>query len=106
MRFLGLEQHARLYLCLVTIAVALLAPRAASAQTQVKPRFVIMVDTSGSMDDSTGSGTNSCGMSKTKMNDAKCVLGRLNDSFGDVEFALGHFKQTSCSHSNSSVNHP
>jgi MYXO-CTERM domain-containing protein len=108
MRFYRLAQPPLRYVvpALALALVALAAPRTARAQNQIKPRFVIMVDTSGSMDDSTGSGTNSCGMSKTKMNDAKCVLGRLNDSFGDVEFALGRFKQTTCSHSNTSTNHP
>src|SRR5438876_10738382 len=106
MRFHGLTQHRLPLLCCLATVAALAWPGVASAQTQIKPRFVIMIDTSGSMDDSTGSGNNSCGLSKTKMNDAKCVLSKLNDSFGDIEFALGHFKQTSCSLSAGSANHP
>ncbi len=77
--------------------MALAWPHAAFAQVQVKPRFVIMIDTSGSMSSPTGGGNNSCGQPRTRINDAECVLGRLNDSYGDITFALGRFKQTTCS---------
>src|SRR6266508_1523333 len=117
MRFYGLAQprasHTRHLAALaftVAVAVFFAWPATARAQNQIKPRFLIMIDTSGSMSDSTddagGDGNctgsaadpdcNSCGQPRTKMNDAKCVLGRLNDSFGDVEFALGRFKQPTC----------
>ena len=94
MRFYGLTRPRLLVPCL--LAAALAWPRTASAQTQIKPRFVIMIDTSGSMTESTGAGNNSCGQTKTKINDAKCVLSKLNDSFGDIEFALGRFKGETC----------
>jgi MYXO-CTERM domain-containing protein len=86
----------RLIASVALLLIALSIPDRAHAQTQIKPRFVIMIDTSGSMADATGTGNNSCGQPKNKINDAKCVLGRLNDSFGDVEFALGRFKQPTC----------
>jgi hypothetical protein len=58
----------------------------------VKPRFLILVDTSSSMTAGTGSGNNTCGQPKTRINDAKCVMQRLNDAYGDVEFAMGRFR--------------
>ena len=109
MRFPRLAPHSTTPTCLAVLFVLaglLAAPGEAAAQNQIKPRFVIMVDTSGSMNDSTNddngtcNGTaadadcNSCLQQRTKMNDAKCVLGKLIDSYGDIEFALGRFKQT------------
>ncbi len=81
-------------MCLVVSVPLVIWPRAAEAQ--IKPRFVIMVDTSGSMDDPTGTGNNSCGQPKTRINDAKCVLSKLNDTFGDIEFAVGRFTPLAC----------
>jgi len=65
----------------------------ASAQTQIKPYFMVIFDDSGSMGDSTGPGNNSCGEARTKLNDAKCALQRVLDAFGDVTFGLTSFKQ-------------
>ncbi|MCA9299333.1 MAG: VWA domain-containing protein, partial [Phycisphaerales bacterium] len=76
----------------LTILVAGLAS-SASAQTQVKPYFMVMFDDSGSMNDSTGSGNNSCGQPRTKMNDARCALQRVVAGFGDVVFGLASFKE-------------
>jgi len=66
----------------------------AHAQTAVSPYFLIMVDTSGSMRGSTGSGNNSCGWERTRISDAKCVIQRVVNGYGDVTFGLGRFSQT------------
>ncbi len=77
---------------LVGFAMTLGVASAASAQTQVKPYFMVIFDDSGSMRSSTGSGNNSCGRSRTRINDAKCALQRVVAGFGDVVFGLASFK--------------
>ncbi len=67
-----------------------------AAQTQVKPSFMVIMDNSGSMDNSTGSGTNTCGQPQTRLSDAKCALQRTVNAFGDVQFGLERFR-VSCS---------
>ena len=78
---------------LLVVGGLLLAPRTAHAQA-VKPYFVLVFDTSGSMSASTGSGNNSCGQARTRFNDAKCAVSRMVNSYGDAEFALIRFRQT------------
>lgn len=72
------KSHSQSFVHVAVWVVALAATSslgvgAARAQTAVSPYFLIMVDTSGSMVASTGSGNNSCGRSRTRMSDAKCV---------------------------------
>ena len=62
------------------------------AQTQIKPYFMVIFDDSGSMGNSTGSGNNTCGQPRTRINDAKCALQRVLGAFGDVVFGLTSFK--------------
>ncbi len=81
-------------LALLALLGALALPRVAEAQTAVPPYFLVMVDTSGSMTGSTGSGTNSCGQTRTRISDAKCVLQQVVNGYGDVTFGLGRFRQT------------
>ena len=80
---------------LVITALVALNPlgSSASAQTQIKPYFVVIFDDSGSMSASTGSGNNSCGQPRTRINDAKCALQQVVSAFGDVSFALTSFKE-------------
>jgi hypothetical protein len=66
-------------------------PQNASAQSTVSPYFMVIVDTSGSMDDSTGSGNNSCGRARNRMSDAKCVLQSVFNNYGEVNFGLGSY---------------
>ncbi|AKF02991.1 vWA domain-containing protein [Sandaracinus amylolyticus] len=68
----------------------------AEAQATVSPYFLVIFDTSGSMDASTGGGDNSCGQPRVRLNDAKCVLQRVVNGYGDVTFGLERFAQ-SCS---------
>ncbi len=65
---------------------------AAAQSAAIKPYFVVVFDDSGSMGSSTGGGTNSCGESQTRLNDAKCALTNVVDAFGDVIFNLVTFK--------------
>ncbi|HEY3352399.1 MAG TPA: MopE-related protein [Polyangia bacterium] len=89
-----LRALARLAAGVLVLAGGVQAQRAA-AQTIVKPYFLVIVDVSGSMDGATtGSGNNSCGQARTKINDAKCVLSKLVNSYGDAVFGLARFKQT------------
>ncbi len=92
---------------------ALGVSRPVAAQVQVKPWFLIVVDTSGSMQDNCTNGAtnwndgatactncaggcastfNSCGLRHTRINDAKCALKNILNSTGDAEFALMQFK--------------
>src|SRR5262245_39228063 len=84
----------RLYRRLALAALGLiLFPASATAQ-EVKPYFLFVFDTSGSMDTTTGTGNNSCGQPRTRFNDARCVLGKVVDGYGDVVFGLARFHQT------------
>ncbi len=76
--------------------LTVLTPDAAAAQstTTISPYFLVIVDTSGSMGDSTGGGTNSCGEPQTRLSDAKCVIQRVVDAYGDVTFGLERFQQS------------
>jgi MYXO-CTERM domain-containing protein len=80
----------------------------AQSQVQVKPWFLVIVDTSGSMQTNCTNGAsnppacttcaggctttaNSCGWAHTRVNDAKCALRNILNSTGDAEFALMQF---------------
>jgi hypothetical protein len=54
----------------------------ASAQTVVKPEFLLIVDSSGSMR-ATDAGANSCGYDQSRISVAACVVRNLADGFGD-----------------------
>jgi len=81
----------------------------ASAQsvTQVKPWFLLIVDTSGSMNACTtapcgvNDPKNSCGFQRNRLGDAKCALQRIIASTGDAELGLMQFAHpcnASCSY--------
>jgi hypothetical protein len=68
----------------------------ARAQTAVKPYFLLIVDSSGSMaiETTCGSGTtNTCGRPCTRINDAKCAVQRVVNATGDVTWGLAQFAQ-------------
>jgi MYXO-CTERM domain-containing protein len=87
-----------------TLACALLSSLfiagSAAAQTQVKPYFLVVFDTSGSMDSDVRTPTNSAnscgygGADPSKMEEAKCALGKLVNATGDADFGLMQFAQT------------
>ncbi|HEX4353595.1 MAG TPA: MopE-related protein, partial [Polyangiales bacterium] len=96
----------------------------AQAQVQVKPWFLVIVDTSGSMQNNCTNGAtdwptcvtctggctttaNSCGLSHTRINDAKCALRNILNSTGDAQFGLMQFHhpcRTACDSRSSADN--
>ncbi len=68
-------------------------PRADAAGNALKPYVVLILDTSGSMLQATGSGAPSCGGIDTKLNHARCAINKIANSYGDIVFALGRFRQ-------------
>ncbi len=66
----------------------------AQASEPLKPYVVFAFDTSGSMATATGSGPPSCGGTDTRLNHARCALNKIVNSYGDMTFALGHFRAT------------
>ncbi len=66
----------------------------AFAGEPLKPYVVLILDTSGSMNAPTGSGPPSCGGSDTRIEHATCAINRITNSYGDMVFALGRFRET------------
>ena len=89
------------HLAALAFAVAVGTAVSASAQVTVGPYFTVIFDNSGSMTSSTGGGTNSCGLPRNRMSDAKCVLQDVVNGYGEATFALERFRH-SCSGSCSS----
>jgi hypothetical protein len=54
---------------------------------------MVILDNSGTMSASTGSGLNSCGRERTRLSDAKCVLSTVVNGYGDIVFGLERFRQ-------------
>lgn len=69
-------------------------PARAQASEPLKPYVVLILDTSGSMDVATGSGPTSCGTSDIRFNHATCAINKIVNSYGDMVFALGRFRET------------
>src|SRR6476659_9474669 len=78
----------------VAALVSTFATSNAWAGDPLKPYVVLVLDTSGSMAEVTGSGPPSCGGADTKMNHARCAINRIVNSYGDMVFALGRFRMT------------
>ena len=86
---------AKLFLGLSLVCFSLLSASDVEAQaTQIKPRFLIVVDTSGSMTDAVPA--NSCGYTADKMGAARCAIKNILNSIGDAEFGLMQFAQSNC----------
>ncbi|MDH5670854.1 MAG: MopE-related protein [Myxococcales bacterium] len=58
---------------------------------QIKPRFLIIVDNSGSMQQGSLGATSCSGYATNKMGHAKCAIRNILDSVGDAEFGLMRF---------------
>ncbi len=86
--------------------LVLAASASASGPTVLKPYVVLILDTSGSMIDTTqgnptGSGPPSClgpggtALTDNKLNHAKCAIQNIANSYGDMVLALGRFRNES-----------
>ena len=76
-------------------------PARAQANEPLKPYVVFTLDTSGSMVNTgagegnpTGAGPPSCGGVDNRLNHAKCAINKIVNSYGDMVFALGRFRET------------
>jgi hypothetical protein len=92
--------------------LAWFAPSGRAEAQQLKPYFLVIVDTSGSMVDCAGGygvydchvdgtpntpvRTNRCGFPANKIGDAKCALQRIVDGAGDATFGLMEFRHNNC----------
>ena len=83
-----------LHRCVALGLLVLLAARMADAGEPLKPYVVLILDTSGSMDNATGSGPPSCGGRDNRLNHAKCAINNIVNSYGDMVFALARFRET------------
>ncbi len=68
----------------------------AQASEPLKPYVVFMLDTSGSMTNGVPAGTPppSCGGANNRINHARCAINKIVNSYGDMVFALGRFRET------------
>src|SRR4051812_34056905 len=76
----------------VAALMGIFASSTAHAGDPLKPYVVLVLDTSGSMTDPTGSGPPSCGGADNKLNHARCAINKIVNSYGDIVFALGRFR--------------
>ncbi len=65
---------------------------ATAGNDPLKPYVVLVLDTSGSMNEVTGSGPPSCGGKDTKLDHARCAINKIANSYGEMVFALGRFR--------------
>jgi hypothetical protein len=79
--------------CALAILVSLQQFASAQAGEPVKPYILFITDTSGSMNNSTGSGPPSCGGSDSKLDHAKCAVTNIVNTYGDVVIGYGSFRQ-------------
>ena len=79
----------------LAIATLFVVTSSAHAQNDVlKPYVVLILDTSGSMASSTGSGPTSCGKADNRINHAVCAINNIVNSYGDMVFSLAKFRET------------
>jgi uncharacterized protein (TIGR03382 family) len=77
------------------VATLFVLTSTAHAQNDVlKPYVVLILDTSGSMATSTGSGPTSCGKTDNRINHAVCAINNIVNSYGDMVFSLAKFRET------------
>ena len=72
----------------------LMSSSAHAANDVLKPYVVMILDTSGSMIASTNSGPTSCGKTDNRINHAVCAIYNIVNSYGDMVFAFGRFRET------------
>ena len=71
----------------------LMSVRADAANDVLKPYVVLILDTSDSMLITTGSGPTSCGKPDNRLNHAVCAINSIVNSYGDMVFALGRYRE-------------
>ena len=84
----------KLFAWLGVAMLVVVCDRPAYAGDPLKPYVVLILDTSGSMNAPTGSGPPSCGGNDTRLEHATCAINRIVNSYGDMVFALGRFRET------------
>jgi uncharacterized protein (TIGR03382 family) len=100
----------KLFAWLGVATLFVLTSSSARAENDVlKPYVVMILDTSGSMLSATSSGPTSCGDTDSRINHAVCAINNIVNSYGDMVFALGRFREatsgtfaTSCDANNDS----
>jgi hypothetical protein len=81
---------------LPSIVVGLTSVAHAQSGQVTKPYVVLVMDVSGSMADPVTSGPPSCpGGAANKLDHAKCAVQNIANNYGEIEMALGRFRQTS-----------
>ncbi|MBK9035724.1 MAG: hypothetical protein IPL61_31490 [Myxococcales bacterium] len=80
-----------------TFLTLCLLAKSSFAGDPLKPYVFLIVDTSGSMiDNATGFGPPSCpGSVDTRLDHAKCAIAGIANSYGDMVFGLGRFRESS-----------
>jgi MYXO-CTERM domain-containing protein len=84
----------KLFAWLGVAMLVMVCASSAYAGDPLKPYVVLILDTSGSMNAPTGSGPPSCGGTDTRIEHATCAINRIVNSYGDMVFALGRFRET------------
>ncbi len=74
-------------------ALTMMFATTAHAGDPLKPYVVFILDTSGSMNAATGAGPPSCGGLDNRLNHARCAINKIVNSYGDMVFALGRFRE-------------
>ncbi len=84
----------KVYAWLGAATLFMLMSRAEAANDVLKPYVVMILDTSGSMAATTGSGPTSCGKRDTRLNHAVCAINSIVNSYGEIVFSLGRFRES------------
>ena len=79
-------------LCVGLLGLVTFSGGSAQAQEQIKPKVLLIFDTSGSMNSSTGQGSSSCGGADTRIDHAKCAIQQVVDAHADIQFSMGRFR--------------
>src|SRR4051812_30675699 len=66
----------------------------AAPNDPLKPYVLLVLDTSGSMDNATNTGPPSCGGKDSKLDHARCAINNIVNAYGDMTFALARFRAT------------
>ncbi|HEY4176644.1 MAG TPA: MopE-related protein [Kofleriaceae bacterium] len=79
---------------LLAVCIVARVNTAQAANDPLKPYVVLVLDTSGSMDEATNTGPPSCGGKDSKLDHARCAINQIVNAYGDMTFALARFRAT------------